>query len=60
MSDHDRLSSGLGWHDGVLVIGGQELSPRHNHLLAWGPGLPLPRLRGDGVHGDPLRSLAQA
>ncbi len=60
LSDHDRLSSGLGWRHGVLVIGGQELSPRHNHLLAWGPGLPLPKLRGDGVHGDPLGSLDQA
>lgn len=60
LSDHDRLSAGSGWRDGVLVLGGQELSPRHNHLLAWGQARPLPRLKGDGVNGDPLRSLAQA
>ncbi|PKN33853.1 MAG: hypothetical protein CVU61_11180 [Deltaproteobacteria bacterium HGW-Deltaproteobacteria-19] len=26
-----------GWHDGVLVIVGQEISPRFNHYLAFGP-----------------------
>lgn len=60
LSDHDQLSAGFGWHDGVLVICGQELSPRHNHLLAWGQSRPLPKLKGDGVSGDLLRSLGQA
>jgi hypothetical protein len=26
-----------GWHDGILVIVGQEISPRFNHYLAFGP-----------------------
>ncbi|NPU85576.1 MAG: PHP domain-containing protein [Syntrophaceae bacterium] len=26
-----------GWHDGVLVLVGQEISPRFNHYLAFGP-----------------------
>lgn len=60
LTDHDRLSPGGGWLGGVLLIAGQELSPRHNHLLAAGLSRPLPKQRGDGVHGDPARSLAQA
>lgn len=60
LTDHDRLSPGGGHDQGVLMLAGQELSPRHNHLLLAGQGLPLPKLKGDGQNGDPGRSLAQA
>jgi hypothetical protein len=60
LTDHDRLSPGAGWHHGVLLISGQELSPRHNHILLAGLESPLPKQKGDGRHGDPRKSLAQA
>ncbi len=60
LTDHDRLSPGAGWHHGVLLISGQELSPRHNHILLAGLERPLPKQRGDGQNGDPQKSLAQA
>ncbi|NTW01387.1 MAG: CehA/McbA family metallohydrolase [Oscillochloris sp.] len=36
VTDHDSLegASFAGWHDGLLVIVGHEISPRHNHFLA--------------------------
>jgi hypothetical protein len=58
LTDHDRISPGAGWQDGVLVVPGQEVTPRHNHLLALGLDQSLPKFRGDGVNGDPARSLA--
>ena len=60
LTDHDRLSPGAGWHHGVLVVAGHELTPRHNHLLVLGAGRPLPKRRGDGVNGDPQKSLEDA
>lgn len=57
-TDHDRLSPGGGWNRGVLVVPGQEVTPRHNHLLALGLDHTLPKFKGDGVNGDPARSLA--
>lgn len=60
LTDHDCLSPGGGWQGGVLLIAGQELSPRHNHLLAAGLTRPLTKQRGDGVNGDLAKSLAQA
>jgi hypothetical protein len=41
VTDHDDLRSqdAAGWHDGVLVVAGLEISPLHgNHLLALGTG----------------------
>jgi hypothetical protein len=57
LTDHDRLSPGAGWQEGALVIPGQEVTPRHNHLLALGLDHTLPKFKGDGVNGDPARSL---
>src|SRR5690349_2547988 len=40
LTDHDSLAArrdGLeGWHDGVLLLAGDEVSPRGGHLLAFG------------------------
>lgn len=38
VTDHDTLEGRHyeGWHDGVLVIVGHEITPRHNHFLAIG------------------------
>ncbi len=58
LTDHDRLSPGAGWQNGVLVVPGQEVTPRHNHLLALGLEHALPKFKGDGINGDPARSLA--
>ena len=58
LTDHDRLSPGGGWQDGVLMVPGQEVTPRHNHLLALGLEQTLPKFKGDGMNGDPARSLA--
>lgn len=58
LTDHDRLSPGSGWREGALLVPGQEVTPRHNHMLALGLEQSLPKLRGDGINGDPARSLA--
>lgn len=58
LTDHDRLSPGAGWQQGVLLVPGQEVTPRHNHMLALGLDKALPKFRGDGKNGDPARSLA--
>lgn len=58
LTDHDRLSPGAGWQHGVIMVPGQEVTPRHNHLLALGLEHTLPKFKGDGVNGDPARSLA--
>ncbi len=60
MTDHDRVSPGGGWQQGVLLVPGQEVTPRHNHLLVLGLDRALPKERGDGINGDPARSLAKA
>lgn len=40
LTDHDTLQARRdgweGWHDGVLLIVGEEISPRDGHLLAFG------------------------
>ena len=40
LTDHDSLEARRqgweGWHDGVLLLVGQEISPRGGHLLAFG------------------------
>ncbi|OGS03862.1 MAG: hypothetical protein A2339_00690 [Elusimicrobia bacterium RIFOXYB12_FULL_50_12] len=45
ITDHFRLDAKLdgweGWHNGVLVLVGEEISPRHNHYLALGIEKPL-------------------
>jgi PHP domain-containing protein len=42
LTDHDTLAARRdgweGWHDGVLLVVGHEISPRGGHLLAFGPG----------------------
>jgi hypothetical protein len=58
LTDHDRISPGAGWQNGTLIIPGQEVTPRHNHLLALGLDHTVPKFKGDGVNGDPARSLA--
>lgn len=58
LTDHDRLSPGAGRQEGVLIIPGQEVTPRHNHLLALNLDHSLPKFKGDGINGDPARSLA--
>jgi len=48
ITDHDdtRAAAEAGWHDGVLVVAGHEISPAHgSHLLALGPPRPV-RHRG--------------
>ena len=45
VTDHDdlRAEAQAGWHDGVLVIAGHEVSPAHgSHLLALGTGGVVP------------------
>lgn len=56
LTDHDQVSPGAGWRHGVLMVAGQEVTPRHNHVLAFGLDHPLPKLRGDGQNGDPAMS----
>jgi hypothetical protein len=45
LTDHFRLDAITdgwdGWHDGVLVIVGEEISPRYNHYLALGITQPV-------------------
>jgi hypothetical protein len=45
VTDHFRMDARRdgweGWHDGVLVIVGEEISPRHNHYLALGIETPV-------------------
>ncbi len=64
LTDHDIISPGAGWHNiggrKVLVMAGTEVTPRHNHLLVLDLERPLPKLRGNGIDGDPGRSLAMA
>jgi hypothetical protein len=60
LTDHDRLSAGPRWRHGALLVAGQEVSPRHNHLLVLGLDHALPKQRGDGVSGDPAKSLELA
>lgn len=60
LTDHDRVSPGAGWHSGTLMVAGQEVTPRHNHLLVLGLDQPLPKFRGDGLVGDPALSLSLA
>jgi hypothetical protein len=60
LTDHDRLSPAAGWVEGALLVPGQEVSPRHNHLLVLGLDRTLPKERGDGISGDPAASLARA
>jgi len=48
VTDHDdtRAMAQAGWHDGVLVAAGHEISPAHgSHTLALGPSRPV-RHRG--------------
>jgi hypothetical protein len=46
LTDHDSLQAArdgwAGWHDGVLVIVGHEISTRRGHLLAFGTGTEIP------------------
>lgn len=60
LSDHDQISPGAGYQAGTLIIAGQEVTPRHNHLLAFGLDHVLPKLRGDGQNGDPAATAALA
>lgn len=45
LTDHFRLDAKRdgheGWHDDVLLIVGEEISPRYNHLLAFGINEPI-------------------
>lgn len=45
LTDHSTLQArhdGLeGWHDGILLIVGQEISPRFNHYIAFDIGIPI-------------------
>ena len=46
VTDHDAVAPGAGWHDGVLVVSGCEVSlPRGGHFLAFGIDHPI-RHRG--------------
>ncbi len=56
LSDHGRISPGAGWRQGTLMIAGQEVTPRHNHLLAFGLDHALPNMNGDREGGDPAMS----
>jgi hypothetical protein len=51
LTDHFSLAARErgedGWHGGVLVVVGEEISPRHNHLLAFGTGKPVAPRGGD-------------
>lgn len=64
LTDHDIISPGHGWHEfygrKVLVLAATEVTPRHNHLLVLGIDEPMPKLRGNGIDGDPGRSIAMA
>lgn len=46
LTDHDTLGARRdgweGWHDGVLVVVGEEISPRGGHLLALGTPEEIP------------------
>jgi hypothetical protein len=42
VTDHDVVAPGEGYYDGVLVLSGPEVSPRHaGHYLAFGVGGPI-------------------
>lgn len=45
ITDHDTLGARTdnweGWHDGLLVIVGQEIAPSNNHYLALGTAEPI-------------------
>ncbi len=60
LTDHDVLSPGAGYWDGVLVLAGQEISPRHNHVLALGQDETLPLPERDGLAGELARGLDSA
>ena len=49
LTDHATLRAkdeGLeGWHDGVLVVVGEEIAPRFNHYLAFGLSEPVSTLK---------------
>jgi hypothetical protein len=42
LTDHNQLSPGAGRHGSVLVMAGEEVTPRHNHLLVLGLEETLP------------------
>ncbi|MDQ7794689.1 MAG: CehA/McbA family metallohydrolase [bacterium] len=46
LTDHSTLAArdveGEGWRDGVLLLVGMEITPRHNHYLALGVKQPVP------------------
>ena len=54
LTDHDSLEARRqgweGWHDGVLLLVGHEISPRGGHLLAF--GLERRSTTGDGGSGS--------
>lgn len=61
LTDHDKLSPQPGWHGSTLVLGGLEVTPRRNHILALGLAkAPTPlwgNIPGEEHNGDPAASL---
>src|SRR5690606_23126786 len=65
ITDHDSLAAaanpGAGWHDGLLVIVGNEISPPENHYLTFGlahtpdpaspPAVYVPEVTASGGFG---------
>jgi hypothetical protein len=59
VTDHDVVAPGEGYHDGVLVLCGHEVSPRHTgHYLAFGVDEPIDH--DDLEPGDVARTVAAA
>jgi hypothetical protein len=63
LSDHFNLTARQrgedGWHGRVLVVAGEEISPRFNHLLAFGIDEPVLPQRGDTTQAVIDRVRAQ-
>jgi hypothetical protein len=57
LTDHSTLQARAdgfeGWHDGILLVVGEEIAPRFNHYLAFGHRQPV------ATEGHPSRLTAQ-
>lgn len=60
ITDHEQINDCAGWRGRCLMLSGYEVTPRRNHTLILGTDKTLPKFRGNGIDGDPARTLAAA
>jgi hypothetical protein len=60
ITDHDKINDCAGWQGDCLMLSGFESTPRRNHILVLGTDKLLPKYKGNGIDGDPARTLAAA